>query len=143
MTSSILGKLFYLLKEKSFWGLWEYNRMSCFQKCSKHSSSLQYRHIGLLSFIMKLFVAIIKKRYWLPHKLYNQLSDKMYGFLSDTTSDDILTDIKNRISEALDNKYIRSTIVLDISKAFDRVYHRTLLHKLSRITGKVRFFPNM
>lgn len=46
--------------------------------------------------------------------------------------------LRNGISQALDNKFIMKSIVLDISKAFDKVLHWELLHKLFtyRISGR-------
>lgn len=59
------------------------------------------------------------------------MSDKQYGFRSVRYTDDILAVITHRISEAIDNKYTQRTIALDVLKAFDKVWHRRLIHKLS------------
>lgn len=42
-----------------------------------------------------------------------------------------LTVIAHRIGKAVDNKFITKNICLDISKAFDKMWHWRLLHKLS------------
>lgn len=49
------------------------------------------------------------------------------GFRSPRTIADILTMITNRISEVFTNKYISSRFSLDISKAFDKAWHKGLL----------------
>ena len=50
-----------------------------------------------------------------------------------------LTVISHRISESLDRGFLSRAIALDISKAFDRVWHKGLLHKISSygIAGNV------
>ena len=65
-------------------------------------------------------------------------SDFQYGFWASRSTADILTVITSKISSALDNGYITRAIALDISKAFDKVWHEGLLHKVSSygITGK-------
>ena len=67
------------------------------------------------------------------------LSDLQYGFRSCRSTADILTVITHRISDALDRGFETRTIALDISKAFDKVWHAGLLHKLTSygISGKV------
>ena len=42
-----------------------------------------------------------------------------------------MTVITHRVSEAIDKGREIRTVALDISKAFDRVWHKDLLHKLS------------
>jgi len=50
-----------------------------------------------------------------------------------------LTIISHRISEALDSSFEGRVIALDISKAFDQVWHRGLLRKLTSygISGRL------
>ena len=69
----------------------------------------------------------------------NLLSDIQYGFRSSRSTADVLTVISHRISESLDGGFISRAIALDISKAFDRVWHKGLLHKISSygIAGNV------
>ena len=69
----------------------------------------------------------------------NLLSDFQYGFRSCRSTADVLTVITHRISEALDRGFESRAIALDISKAFDKVWHAGLLLKLSSygISGKV------
>jgi hypothetical protein len=43
-----------------------------------------------------------------------------------------LTNLKQRINEALENKKYCSTAFVDISQAFDKVWHTGLLYKLRR-----------
>ena len=65
-------------------------------------------------------------------------SDFQYGFRASRSTADILTAITSRINSALDSGNITRAIALDISKAFDKVWHVGLLYKVSSygITGK-------
>ena len=67
------------------------------------------------------------------------LSDVQYGFHSSRSTADILTVITERISRSLDLSFQPRSIALDISKAFDKVWRKELLHKLQSygITGKI------
>lgn len=65
-------------------------------------------------------------------------SENQYGFHPAIPTADVLTVITHRISKAPGNKFIMRIIALDISKAFDKVWHQGLLHKISSygISGK-------
>ena len=57
-------------------------------------------------------------------------SDFQYGFRSSQSTADLLTVVSDRIAEAFNKSGATRAVVLDISKAFDRVLHAGLLHKL-------------
>ena len=61
---------------------------------------------------------------------HNLFSDYQYGFRSGRSTADVLTVISERVYRALDACGETTTIALDISKAFDKVWHAGLLHKL-------------
>ena len=60
----------------------------------------------------------------------NFLSDYQYGIPSKRSTADILTVITERIHQSLGVSGEDRAIALDISKAFDKVWHAYLLHKL-------------
>ena len=68
----------------------------------------------------------------------NLISDQQYGFRSSRSTADVLTVITDRLSRALDFSFDSRAIALDISKVFDRGWHKGLLHKLKSygISGK-------
>ena len=70
---------------------------------------------------------------------HSHLSDVQYGFRSSRSTADVLTVVSHRISKALDSSFDGRVIALDISKAFDQVWHKGLLHKLTSygITGRL------
>ena len=131
--SPILAKLFNrCMKEKCFPTTWKTSAVCpVFKNAGDKSAPSQYRPISLLSIISKLFESVINKRV-LDHLVKNNLmSDVQYGFRSYRSTADVLTVITHRISEAIAKGNHTRLIALDISKAFDKVWHKGLLHKLS------------
>ena len=62
-----------------------------------------------------------------------------YGFRSSRSTADLLTVVSNRIARAFNKSGATRAVALDISKAFDRFCHATLLHKLKfyGISGQI------
>ena len=139
--SPILTKLFNrCVKEKCFPSSWKVSSICpVFKNSGERSSPSQYRPISLLSVISKIFESILNRHILNHLSKNNLLVDVQYGFRSARSTADVLTVISHRISEALDSTYDARAIALDISKAFDQVWHKGLLHKLSSygISGRV------
>ena len=66
-------------------------------------------------------------------------SDFQYGFRSSRSTAELLTVVSHRITSAFNRSGATQTVALDISKAFDRVWHAGLLHKLKSygISGQI------
>ena len=64
-------------------------------------------------------------------------SDFQYGFRSSRSTADLLTVVFDRIARAFNKSGATRAVALDISKAFDRVWHAGLLHKLSLMDFQV------
>ena len=66
-------------------------------------------------------------------------SDFQYGFGSSRSTADLLTVVYDRIARAFNRSGTTRAVALDISKAFDRVWHAGLLHKLKSygISGQI------
>ena len=56
-------------------------------------------------------------------------SDFRYGFRSSQSTVDLLTVVSNSIARAFNSSGATRAVALDISKAFDRVWHAGLFHK--------------
>ena len=75
-------------------------------------------------------------------------SDFQYGFRSSRSTADLLTVVSDRITRAFNKSGATRAVALDISKAFDRVCHAGLLHKLKsygisrQIFGLISSFLN-
>ena len=69
----------------------------------------------------------------------NLFSDFQYGFRSSLSTADLLTVVPDRIARAFNRSGATWAVALDISKAFDRVWHADLLHKFKSygISGQI------
>ena len=56
--------------------------------------------------------------------------DFQFGFGSSRSTADLLTFVSDSIGRAFNRSGTTQPVALDISKAFDRVWHAGLLHKL-------------
>ena len=106
------------------------NVIPIFKKGDKSQPS-NYRPVALLSCIGKLQERIYFKN------MYNFLIDNklLYkyhsGFLPHHSTVFLLIDICHNICQAFENKMCSCIVFCDVSKAFDIVWHKGLLFKLS------------
>ena len=96
----------------------------------ERSSCSNYRPISLLSCVGKLFEKCVQK-YVLEHLRSNEIiTSSQSGFTQGDSTVYQLLNIYDDFCSALDRHNITQAIFFDISKAFDRVWHRGLLCKL-------------
>ena len=92
-----------------------------------------YRPISLLSAVGKVLEKVVHKHlfnYIRDHKI---LSDLQSGFIPGDSTVNQLVDINNTFCKSLDEGKEVRAVFCDISKAFDRVWHRGLLFKLESV----------
>ncbi|MEW8547708.1 MAG: reverse transcriptase family protein, partial [Candidatus Thiodiazotropha sp.] len=98
-----------------------------------------YRPISLLNAEVKVFERLVFK--YLYNHLHdnNLLSSFQSGFIPGDSTVNQLTYLYNTFCQALDSGKEVRAVFCDISKAFDRVWHAGLLHKLKAagVTGEV------
>ena len=139
--SSILSKLFNkCITQSCFPSCWKCaSVVPIFKNSGDRSNPLNYRPISLLSVISKVFESLINDAVVSHLESHGLFSDHQYGFRKSRSTADLLTVITERIYRALDGNGVARAVALDISKAFDKVWHSGLLHKLSAygIRGKV------
>ena len=99
------------------------------QKGDKSDPS-NYRPIAITSFISKTMETIITKQLLAFLETNNLLSDHQYGFRQAKSTGDLLAYAVHTWSSALESYGESRVISLDISKAFNRVWHKGLLAKL-------------
>ncbi|GBN97043.1 putative RNA-directed DNA polymerase from transposon BS [Araneus ventricosus] len=94
----------------------------------KHPGS--YRPISLLSNIGKLYEKILLKR--LNDHCYsnNIIPDEQFGFRDKHSCTHQLLRVTNKIVEGFNIKHYTGGVFLDVSKAFDRMWHNGLIVKL-------------
>ena len=99
-------------------------------KKGDRSNPSNYRPIALISCLSKAFETILNKKFLKHLSSSNLLSDHQYGFRNGRSTGDLLTFLTDSWSSSLSCFGETFAVALDISKAFDRVWHKALLSKL-------------
>lgn len=92
-----------------------------------------YRPISLLTTMSKLFEKIILQRLKPIIEAKKLVPSHQFGFRSHHSTIDQVHRITDVIEKSLENKKVCSAVFLDVAEAFDRVWHKGLLHKLKSI----------
>ena len=98
-----------------------------------------YRPISLTSVICKVYERIIRKQVFSFLCDKNCLNDTQHGFRSGRSCLSALLDVYDDVMHMLNGDSIVDMVYLDFAKAFDKVDHGILLHKVKDlgITGKL------
>ena len=137
--SYILAELFNkCLKESCFPDFWKVSSMvPAFKNVGERSTANNYCPVSLLSVVSKVFEKLVNNRIVDHLEKCGLFSDFQYGFRSSRSTADLLTVVSDRIAMAFNRSgatramwYYIKCHTLDICKAFDRVWHAGLLHKL-------------
>ena len=94
------------------------------------SQTSSYRPISLLSSIEKLLERVILRRIWNHATCHDIIPEEQCGFVSGKSTTTQLSRLKHHIRNNLNNKTSTGMILLDIERAFDRVWHAGLLKKM-------------
>ena len=122
----------YSLSRGIFPDVWKQANVSPLYKKDDPSLVCNYRPISLLSSIGKVMEKIVHKH------MFNYFNDNSIitclqsGFVPGDSTVNQLVDIYNTFCKALDNGLEVRAVFCDISKAFDRVWHKGLIYKLKR-----------
>ncbi len=92
-----------------------------------------YRQISLLCCISKVFEKLLFKHIYNFLKANGLLKTNQSGFTPVDSTINQLINICNKIHCQLDNDDEILAVFLDLSKAFDKVWHKGLLYKLKKI----------
>ena len=119
-----------------------------FKNVGEMSTPKNYCPVSLLSVVVKVFEKLFNNR--IADRLDNcdRFSDFQYGFRSSQSTADLLTVASDRIARAFNRSGTTEAVALDISKAFERVWHAGLLHKVKsygisdQIFGLISSFPS-
>ena len=130
--SYILVKLFNkCLKESCFLDCWNVSSVvPVFKNIGESSTAKNYRPVSLLSVVSKVFEKLVNNRIVDHLDKCGLFSDFQYGFRSSRSTADLLTVVSDRIARTFNRSGATRAVALDISKAFDRIWHAGLLHKL-------------
>ena len=113
--------------------LWkEANVTPIFKKDDPYVVS-NYRPISLLSAVGKVLERVVHKHLFNYIRDHEILSALQSGFIPGDSTVNQLVDVYNTFCKSLDEGKEVRAVFCDISKAFDRVWHRGLLFKLESI----------
>ena len=139
--SYILAKLFNMcLKESCFPDCWKVSSVvPVFKNVGERSTAKNYRPVSLLSVVIKVFEKLVNNRIVDHLENCGLFSDFQYGFRSSQSTADLLTVVSDSVARAFNRSGATRAVALDISKAFDRVWHAGLIHKLKSygISGQI------
>ena len=137
----ILSKLFRIcLQTSSFPATWKEANIHPIPKKGTTSDPSNYRPIAITSTIGKIFETVLNNHFIKHLEKNHLLNDKQYGFRQGRSTVDLLCHLTDKLFQSTDKHGETHTICLDISKAFDRVWHRSLLSKLPHY-GLQSFVP--
>ena len=119
-----------ILHDQSFPSPWKKSLVLPVYKKDDKTIASNYRPISLLSNVAKVMERIVFKKihnYLVSNNLFYKYQS---GFLPGHSTTYQLVDIFHHICQSLDAKQHSCMVFCDISKAFDRVWHKGLLFKL-------------
>ena len=121
------------LIEKVFPSIWKIAHVLPLHKKGSTELCSNYRPISLLSCVGKLFERCIYSYVFSYLKLNNIITPSQSGFIpGDSTINQLLV-IYNDLCISFDKKITSQSVYFDISKAFDRVWHKGLIKKLEGV----------
>ena len=112
--------------------LWKQANVVPIHKKNAQNFRTNYRPVSLLSVVGKLLERIVFKYVFNYFKEHFILSTFQSGFMPGMSTVTQLIEVYHCFCKAVDEGKEIRVIFLDISKAFDRVWHRGLLYKLRR-----------
>ena len=139
--SYILAELFNkCLKESCFPDCWKVSSVvPVFKNVGERFTAKNYHAVSFLSVVSKVYEKLVNNRIVDHLEKCGFFSDFQYGFRSSRSTADLLTVVSDRIARAFNRSGATRAVALDIFKAFDRVWHAGLLHKLKSygISGQI------
>ncbi len=140
LRADTLVKLFHLcLWTSTFPSCCKYACIQPVAKKGDRSNSSNYRPVALLSCLSKAFETILKQWFLKYMSTFNLLSDRQYGFRKERSAGDLLAFRTDSWSSSLSRFGETFAVTLDISEAFDIVWHKSLLSKLP----SYGFYPSL
>jgi hypothetical protein len=120
--------------------LWKFSTIILVSKLNKPPDLITaFRPISLLPFFAKILEKLILKRILLCITEKSILPDSQFGFRSSHSTVQQVHRVVDAISYSLEKKLYCTSTFLDISQAFDRLWHDGLLYKLKKFIHPTYF----
>ena len=120
-------------REGKFAENWKHSNVIPLQKKGDNSEPSNFRPVSLLSGLGKLQERIAFKNIHNYLNENNLIYKYQSGFLPGHSTTFQLIDIYHHICQAIDNNQYACMVFCDVSKAFDRVWHKGLIFKLKQL----------
>ena len=111
---------------------WKHAKVTAIYKKGPKTKPQNYRPVSLTCILCKVLESIIRDHITNHMKENNLFSDKQFGFITGRSTTLQLLHVLNKWTEILDQGGSLDTIYCDFMKAFDKVPHRRLIHKISK-----------
>ncbi len=121
------------MSEGVFPTLWKLSNISPVYKKAFRYLKENYRPVSLLPCMSKIMERIVYNAMYNFFKAHGLLGERNSGFKEKDSTINQLVHLCHQIYQGLDNAKDICLVFLDVSKAFDKVYHPALLHKLERM----------
>ena len=109
---------------------WKIANIIAIFKKGNTSLPANYRPISLISCVGKVMERVVYKYVYNHLHKYKLIYEYQSGFLPKNSTVHQLLEIYNSILNSLEKKEISCFVFCDFSKAFDKVWHKGLLHKM-------------
>ena len=122
----------YVLKESCFPDFCKVSSVvPVFKNVEERSTAKNYRpvSVSLLCVVSRVFKKLVNNRIVDHLKNCGLFSGFQYGFRPSRSTAELLTVVPGRIARAFNRSGATRAVAIDISKAFNRVWHAVLLHK--------------
>jgi exonuclease III len=116
------------IRDGKFPSSWKKANVQPVHKKDSRQSKKNYRPISLLPICGKIFEKIIFDNMYFYLNMNNLLSKNQSGFRPGDSTINQLLSITNDIYESFEHNAETRAVFLDISKAFDKVWHEGLIH---------------
>ena len=130
--SYILAEFFNTcLKKSCFPDCWKVSLgVPVFKNVGERFIAKNYCPVSLPSVVSKVFDNLVNNNIVDHLEKCGLFTDFQYSYRSSRSTADLLTVVSDRIARAFNRSWASRAVALDISKAFDRVSHADILHKL-------------
>lgn len=98
-----------------------------------HTFPQNYRPISLLPGLSKVVERIILNRLNEETAIPNVIPDHQFGFRAKHSTEHQVLRVVNQITTGFNNRDATGALFIDITRAFDRVWHQGLIHKMTKL----------